>query len=255
MTKIVHKPITLPDPAGKLTKLNNWLVYNMEYNVTTCNTLAINEVLNAWSILLDHPKVCRHKIKVYGPEAADMAEQYQAVMLKYMNDPERMNTFTDGVVDVVADDMHMLRALIRKELSANGCREVELTTWVEVARIMLIIATNNFDVIIKSAKEMLSQQQLGMAVNIANIDYADHFSALRLTHLLKTWEKVADLLDPNAISIVSPPVEETLHRIGYDFANDVYADRCMRLMADRGDEFFREEVARRDAYRTEPLLE
>jgi len=243
---VTYKPIKLLDPDGKMTKINNWLIYNIEYNVTTCNTLAINEVLNAYAILQDHADIFRHKVKRGARLAADIAEQYRNVMLQYMNNPERMDDFTDGIVNIISDDMHMLRALVKKELGSNGCKNVEVTAWVEVARIMLIIATNNYDIIIKNANEMLAKQELGKAIHSSAFDFAGKLSMLRLTELLKTWEQVADHLDPNAISIVSEPVENTLHRIGMDFANDVYTDRCMRLMAEKGDEFFIKEVERRN---------
>lgn len=239
-----------------MEKVSRWVLGNMQYNVLLSTVAAINEALNAASILRDRPDLYRQRTKQVLNIAMRDTETLKHTYMAYTNHPGIFDEFSEHIIEVTEDDINRLRDLIRKEIDVkaekldglkewmeyrgdSGCgrSNAEIVAWTGTALLLLHLAGEHYNVIMQEGNSrgrwIISMSDLprkAKAEEMHRLNYGSLFGGHNPHGLLAQWQEVHRLTDPVPDVLIEKGVLEQMRAISRNYGQGVYLKQCLAAM-------------------------
>lgn len=250
------RKIGLPGWCPEIKKVSRWVLGNMQYNVLLSNVAAINETLNAASIIRERPDLYRQRTKQVLNMAMRLTETLKHTYMAYTNHPDLFDEFSEHIIDVTEEDTNRLRNLIRKGIEVrsekdaglkewmryrgdSGCgrSNAEIIAWIDAALLLLHLAGEHYNVVIQEGnsrglKAVFTSDlpEKAKEEERRRLDYGSLFSAHNPHGLLAQWQKVHGLTDPVPDILIEEDVLEQMKAISRNYGQGVYLKQCIAAM-------------------------
>lgn len=197
-----------------------WVAKNASLSVSLTVAAAFNELYTAHMFLREHRDVFRNEVKRFANEAELRARRKRRLMLDIIANRQFFDTYSDKVIDLAESDITQFRISVQQKMDDAGCRESELLSYVETARVMLTAADMHFDGIMRLAHE-----------TYGGYDYEGAFCEFCVSDVQKSWSRMCDILYTNVgpdIDLNTKQSEQMFGVIGDSFRQGKYIDACLR---------------------------
>ena len=198
----------------------------MDFGLSLTIECAFNEMLNAYLMIRDMP-IFRHKIKQYANQAENLAKLRRARILGIMKDRKFYNVYSDRAIDLAEDDLTRLRIAIKQILDNAENEQSDMIAQCEVARIMLHLAYEQYNIIIGEAKKKFG------------CDYTKMFYEFDIKDVRDVWDKVTTLIYKgyNGADLNTKEVQTLFDTMAVKFADGVYVNECLNTAAKENCDF------------------
>lgn len=154
----------------------------IDFGVSLAMTSAFNEMYTALTILRFRRDLFKHQVKRDANMAYQSARRQETLLKTLMQNTGFWLDYSDKVIDEAANDVTLFRIAIKQELDSGGFDDSELYSYIECARVLLILSVRMFDTVIKEAKKDSGK------------DYTDVFIEFRAGDACDKWGRMCDIL-------------------------------------------------------------
>lgn len=191
----------------------------IDFGVSLTVNTAINELYNAHLALRECGNLYKREVKQLANRAYNLAVQRKMLMMGTMRNRDFFDAYSEKVVDLVEDDVSLLRISIKQTLDDNKYKDSYVISYIETARTLLDMACVHFEEVVKNTCE-----------DYAQFDYTSAFSEFYPKDVLDVWEKMCNILYKCVGDIDLNTKENTTlsNNIARKFANGEYVDACMK---------------------------
>lgn len=194
-----------------------WLAKVVDLGVGLSVRASTNEMLNAYLYIRERKDIYKQKVKMLCNQAMNAAKRKETLICAIMKDRGFWDDYCDKVVDSSEQDILLLRIAIKQELDKAGCKESDLLSRVETARILLAMTTKQYELAIEEAKQKFKR------------DFFDEFREHYMIHILGLWESMCDILGKGiSVNLNTPAVDNAFDAVCKKFGEGKYIDECMK---------------------------
>lgn len=188
----------------------------IDFGVSLVLTCAFNELFSSLVYLRPRADLYRHQVKFFGNQAYKYARRQELILKPLMKNWNFFSDYSDSVIDAASNDVTLFRIAIKQELDSIGFADAELYSYIECARVMLILSVKMFDTIIQEAKRDSGK------------DYTDVFIEFRAGETSDKWSRMCDILFKRVgVDLNTDRVNKAFNVLLRKFSEGEYIQACL----------------------------
>lgn len=219
----------------------------IDFGVFLTVSSAFNEMYTAHMMLRDSP-LFKNEIKRLTNIAMSKMSLCKKTMISSTASDKFFDLYTDNVIDLAEDDIALFRIAIKQAFDDEKFEYAELVSYLETARVMLEMASIQFDKVVGVTKDRFYEIDThGIPITF---DYAKAFSEFDCKPILNAWTKVCDSLYATKVVISEKSAKRILslyEHVGKKFAEGDYVQECMDNAIKEHPELW-DEIKKRQSY-------
>jgi hypothetical protein len=159
-----------------------WTSKIVDFGVGLMVTAAINEMHNAYTMLVDRKDLLKGKTKQFCNRAFKEAKLREIFIKENMVSKQFWLDYSDRVIDEAQNDITFFRIAVKQTLDNAKIKDSVLISYIETARTMLDMAVEQYKSIMEQAKKKYGR------------DYSKEFASYRLDSVFYWWNQMCGIL-------------------------------------------------------------
>lgn len=194
-----------------------WIAKLMDFGVSLEVVIAINEARNACVLLQKRKDLYRQTVKQNSNAALKAMTLQEAEIKSLMIDKKFWEEYSDPIVDLANADITNFRSAIYDTLEESGCKNSELISHIETARVLMDMSIKQWDTVIEEAHTKYGR------------DYSKEFDEYRLTKVFFLWDKVCEELYTGvSVDLNNARIDGLFKEMCDKFAEGRYVEDCLK---------------------------
>lgn len=198
----------------------------VDFGVGLAVTSSINEMYNAHAFLAAREDLFKGEIKHCCNNAFKEAKRKEFLIKENMRNKQFWLDYSDTVIDEAETDILLFRLSIKQTLDNTRIEDSELISYVETARVMLEMATEQYKCIMD-----LSQKKFGR-------DYSNDFTEYYMGKAFFWWGKMCDIVyKGKKVDLNNTNTTGMFDRMCKKFAEGEYIQACVEKAQENNPDF------------------
>lgn len=202
-----------------------WVARVVEFGVGLEIASAFNEMYCAVALLRED-KLYSKEVKRECNKALEQAAIREEWIKKNMANKQFWLDYSDYIIDLASQDITMFRIAIKQALDDGKHKKSTLLSYVETARVLLEMSTQQFDLVMEDALTRYGR------------DYRKDFAEYRVTNVLFSWTRMCNYLYKGSdVNLNTERTSKAFEALCSKFGAGAYIEPCIAKARESNPDF------------------